>query len=51
MVSRNSNWLPEIKKMLATPEVEFILVGAAHLAGDDGLLSQLKSSGCQAAGL
>ncbi len=51
MVRRNRNWLPEIKKMLATPEVEFILVGAAHLAGDDGLLRLLTAGGVEAAGL
>ena len=51
MVNRNMNWLPKIKKMLVTPEVEFILVGAAHLAGDDGLLSLLKTRGFQAEGI
>lgn len=51
MVNRNQNWLPRIQKMLATPEVEFILVGAAHLAGEDGLLTRLKAKGADASPL
>ncbi|MEH0018220.1 MAG: TraB/GumN family protein [Desulfobacter sp.] len=45
MVRRNLAWLPEIQKLLATPEVEFILVGAGHLAGDQGLLELLRKTG------
>lgn len=42
---RNYNWLPKIESMLATPQIEFVLVGALHLAGDQGLLALLKSHG------
>ncbi|WP_288057949.1 TraB/GumN family protein [Methylobacter sp.] len=28
-----------------TPETELILVGALHLAGEDGLLAQLRQRG------
>jgi len=51
MVSRNTSWLPKIKEMLATPAVEFILVGAAHLAGNDGLIHRLATAGYTAANL
>ncbi len=45
MVERNNAWLPQIQAMLKTREVELILVGAMHLAGDDGLLEQLSARG------
>ena len=48
MVNRNQAWLPVIEQMLKTPEVEFILVGAAHLAGDQGLINQLEKKGFSA---
>jgi uncharacterized protein YbaP (TraB family) len=46
IVRRNKAWLPEIEAMLATEPREFILVGAAHLAGKDGLIEALKKKGC-----
>ena len=45
IVDRNNAWLPKIEAMVKTSEVEFVLVGALHLAGDDGLLSQLAARG------
>ncbi|MDD9303472.1 MAG: TraB/GumN family protein [Desulfobacter sp.] len=48
MVKRNRAWLPVIQKMMTTPEVEFILVGTAHLAGDQGLISLLEKKGYKA---
>jgi len=33
---RNAAWLPEIEQMFSTEAVELVLVGALHLAGDDG---------------
>ena len=42
---RNHNWIPAIKKMFETKETEFILVGALHLPGSDGILSILESLG------
>ena len=45
-VKRNNAWIPKIEAMLRTRDVEFILVGAAHLVGDDGVLAQLESRGC-----
>lgn len=45
LVSRNNAWVPKIEALLLTPEVEFILVGALHLVGQDGVISQLKQLG------
>lgn len=46
LVKRNQAWMADIGKMLKSPEVELILVGAGHAVGDDGLLSLLKKKGC-----
>jgi len=46
VVKRNNAWIPKIESMLKTEEVEFILVGAIHLVGEDGVLAQLKDRGC-----
>lgn len=43
--NRNDRWMSDIKSQLATPETEFVLVGALHLAGDDGLIKQLEQAG------
>ena len=45
LVDRNNAWLPQIEVMSTTAEVEFVLVGALHLVGDDGLLAMLTSRG------
>lgn len=45
VVERNRKWQPQIESMLATPEVEMVLVGTLHLSGDDGLLAHLKQAG------
>jgi hypothetical protein len=45
IVQRNMDWIPEIEQMLKTKQVEFILVGAAHLVGEDGILAQLAARG------
>lgn len=42
---RNLNWLPQIESMLADANTEFVLVGAAHLVGEDGLLDLLTARG------
>jgi uncharacterized protein YbaP (TraB family) len=44
-VQRNKNWLPQIQQMLATPEVELVLVGALHLAGESNVLQLLREQG------
>ncbi len=45
LVDRNNAWIPQIEAMARTKEIELILVGALHLAGEDGLLEQLKARG------
>jgi uncharacterized protein len=45
LTSRNNVWIPKIKAMLSSPERELILVGALHLAGEEGVLAQLKKQG------
>jgi uncharacterized protein YbaP (TraB family) len=42
---RNNVWLSKIEAMFETEAVEFVLVGALHLVGEEGLLERLKSKG------
>ena len=45
LVDRNLNWLPILKQMSKTQEVEMVLVGVAHVVGRDGLLNMLQQQG------
>ena len=45
LVNRNNAWLPKIVDFLVTAETEFILVGALHLVGDDGVIIKLRQLG------
>ncbi len=45
LVQRNNRWLPQIENLLTTSEIEYVLVGALHLVGDDGLLTLLRNKG------
>jgi uncharacterized protein YbaP (TraB family) len=45
LVKRNKEWLPSLEAMLTTPEIEYVLVGALHLVGEDGVLAMLQSRG------
>lgn len=45
LVTRNNNWMPKILDYMKTPEAEFVLVGALHMAGEAGLIAQLKKAG------
>lgn len=45
LANRNNRWMPEIEKLFTTPDVEYVLVGALHLAGRDGLITQLQQRG------
>ena len=44
---RNLNWIPQIEQMLSDGDTEFVLVGAAHLVGSEGLLTLLRDRGYQ----
>lgn len=45
VVKRNNNWMSHLENYLKTTEVEFVVVGAAHLSGTDGVLNKLKQKG------
>ena len=45
IVERNHNWVPQIEACMARPQPCFVVVGAAHLVGPDGLLALLKQKG------
>ena len=45
LLSRNQNWLPKIEALFARPRPAFVVVGAAHLVGKDGLLTMLRAKG------
>ncbi len=44
---RNQNWLKQIDELIKTPDIEYILVGALHMAEKEGLLAQLETRGYQ----
>jgi uncharacterized protein len=45
LVDRNRNWLPKIEALFARRGRAFVVVGAAHLVGTDGLISMLRARG------
>lgn len=45
LLQRNMRWIPMIDEMLLDGDTEFVLVGAAHLVGEDGLLQLLAEKG------
>ena len=45
LLDRNRNWLPKIEALFARPKPAFVVVGAAHLVGTDGLLAMLRARG------
>ena len=45
LLIRNMNWMPQIERMFEEPGTEFVLVGVAHMVGEDGLLHQLSQLG------
>ena len=45
LVDRNRNWLPRIDALASRPGRAFVVVGAAHLVGPDGLLAMLRAVG------
>jgi hypothetical protein len=40
---RNQRWLPKLEGFMKTGQTYFVVVGAAHLGGNDGLLALLRS--------
>jgi uncharacterized protein len=45
LVDRNRNWLPQLESFFTRRGPAFVVVGAAHLVGPDGLIAMLKSKG------
>jgi uncharacterized protein YbaP (TraB family) len=45
LIERNRTWLPKVEALFARPKPAFVVVGAAHLVGPDGLLQMLKAKG------
>jgi uncharacterized protein YbaP (TraB family) len=45
IVERNHNWVPQIEACMTRPQPCFVVVGAAHLVGPDGLLVLLRKKG------
>ena len=45
LVDRNRRWIPQIEAWMKTPDIEFVLVGVAHAASDDGVLKLLEARG------
>jgi uncharacterized protein len=42
---RNRNWIPKIERFVRSDQTYFVVVGAAHMSGPDGLLALLKARG------
>jgi len=45
VIDRNNAWLPHLEQALQEKEPVFIVVGALHLLGKDGLIAALKEKG------
>jgi uncharacterized protein len=45
LVERNKNWLPKLEALFSRKRPAFVVVGAAHLIGPDGLIPMLKAKG------
>ena len=45
LVDRNRTWLPKIEALFTRRGHAFVVVGAAHLVGPDGLLAMLRAKG------
>lgn len=45
LVQRNRSWIPQIEKLAASGKQYFVVVGALHLVGPDGVLASLEKDG------
>ena len=43
--ARNRNWIPKIEDYIRSGQIHFVVVGAAHMGGANGLLALLKARG------
>lgn len=45
LLARNRTWLPKVEALFQRPKPAFVVVGAAHLVGADGLVAMLRAKG------
>jgi uncharacterized protein YbaP (TraB family) len=45
LLDRNRSWIPAIEALFSRPQPAFVVVGAAHVVGPDGLVAMLKAKG------
>ena len=45
--ARNRRWAPKLESYLKSGQTYFVVVGAAHLGGGDGLLAMLRARNCK----
>jgi uncharacterized protein YbaP (TraB family) len=45
LADRNREWLPQLEEIFGSDKPQMVLVGAAHLVGPDGLVTQLTQRG------
>lgn len=45
LVRRNRTWIPQIEGFLRSGQTQFIVVGAAHLVGEDSVIAMLRARG------
>jgi uncharacterized protein YbaP (TraB family) len=45
ITERNRNWMPQLEACFRRPSPCFVIVGAAHVIGPDGLLAMLRQKG------
>ena len=45
LANRNNKWIPQLEKLLENHKATFVAVGAGHLVGTDGVLTQLRAKG------
>src|SRR5438477_11949546 len=45
--ARNRNWIPKIEGFIGSGKTYFVVVGAGHMGGPQGLLALLRARGCK----
>ena len=45
LVDRNASWVPQVEACITARTSCFVVVGAAHLIGDDSLVAMLRKKG------
>jgi uncharacterized protein len=45
LVNRNSRWIAPLERMIAGGGSHFVIVGAAHLVGEDSVIAMLRAKG------